>query len=109
MYAGRVVERAPARALFNEPQHPYTVGLLGSIPRLQGEPRRLASIEGQVPDPLRMPPGCRFAERCPFADAQCMSAPPPLRDLGAGHASACWKAPLDADVLLARTTAAVTA
>jgi peptide/nickel transport system ATP-binding protein len=109
MYAGRVVERAPARALFNEPQHPYTVGLLGSIPRLQGEPRRLASIEGQVPDPLRMPPGCRFAERCPFADAQCMSAAPPLRDLDAGHASACWKAPLDADVLLARTAGAVTA
>ena len=51
MYAGRVVERAPARALFEEPQHPYTVGLLGSIPRLQGEPRRLASIEGQVPEP----------------------------------------------------------
>jgi oligopeptide/dipeptide ABC transporter ATP-binding protein len=101
MYAGRVVEQSPARALFNEPQHPYTVGLLGSIPRLQGEPRRLASIEGQVPDPLRMPPGCRFAERCPFADAQCTSAPPPLRDLGGGHASACWKAPLDAEALLA--------
>ena len=109
MYAGRVVERAPARALFNEPQHPYTVGLLGSIPRLQGEPRRLASIEGQVPDPLRMPPGCRFAERCPFADAQCAGAAPPLRDLGAGHASACWRAPLDADVLLARTAGTVTA
>jgi oligopeptide/dipeptide ABC transporter ATP-binding protein len=101
MYAGRVVERAPVRALFAEPQHPYTVGLLGSIPRLQGEPRRLASIEGQVPDPLHMPAGCRFADRCPFVDAQCRRAPPPLRDLGAGHASACWKAPLDVDALLA--------
>jgi oligopeptide/dipeptide ABC transporter ATP-binding protein len=101
MYAGRVVERAPVRALFAEPQHPYTVGLLGSIPRLQGEPRRLASIEGQVPDPLHMPAGCRFADRCPFVDAQCRRAPPPLRDLGSGHASACWKAPLDVDALLA--------
>jgi len=89
------------RALFAEPQHPYTVGLLGSIPRLQGEPRRLASIEGQVPDPLHMPAGCRFADRCPFVDAQCRLAPPPLRDLGSGHASACWKAPLDVDALLA--------
>jgi oligopeptide/dipeptide ABC transporter ATP-binding protein len=102
MYAGRAVEQAPVRALFDAPQHPYTVGLLGSIPRLHGEQRRLASIEGQVPSPLRLPPGCRFAARCPFADAQCHAAPPPLRDLGQGHASACWKAPLDAEVLLAR-------
>jgi len=101
MYAGRVVERAPVRALFREPQHPYTVGLLGSIPRLHGEPRRLAAIDGQVPDPLAMPAGCRFAARCPFADARCAAAPPPLRDLGGGHVSACIKAPLDADALLA--------
>jgi peptide/nickel transport system ATP-binding protein len=101
MYAGRVVERAPVRALFREPQHPYTVGLLGSIPRLHGEPRRLAAIDGQVPDPLAMPAGCRFAARCPFADARCTAAPPPLRDLGGGHASACIKAPLDDDALLA--------
>ena len=102
MYAGRVVERAPVQALFDEPQHPYTVGLLGSIPRLDIEQDRLASIEGQVPDPLRRPPGCRFAARCPFADAQCHAAEPPLREVAAGHASACWKAPLDPDVLLAR-------
>jgi len=107
MYAGRVVERAGVRALFAEPQHPYTVGLLGSIPRLYGEQRRLASIEGQVPSPLSMPAGCRFAERCPFADAQCRSAAPPLRHLGAGHASACWKAPLDAEALLAHRVHAV--
>jgi peptide/nickel transport system ATP-binding protein len=102
MYAGRIVEQAPVRALFEAPQHPYTVGLLGSIPRLQGEQRRLVSIKGQVPSPLRLPPGCRFAARCPFADAQCHADSPPLRALGDGHASACWKAPLDADVLLAR-------
>jgi len=102
MYAGRVVEKAPVQALFDEPQHPYTVGLLGSIPRLDIEQDRLASIEGQVPDPLRRPPGCRFAERCPFADAHCRAAEPPLREIAPGHASACWKAPLDPDVLLAR-------
>ena len=102
MYAGRVVERAPVQALFDEPQHPYTVGLLGSIPRLHGQATRLAAIDGQVPSPLRLPPGCRFAQRCPFADATCRAEAPPLRELGDGHASACWKAPLDADALLAR-------
>ena len=102
MYAGQVVEQAPVAALFAVPQHPYTVGLLGSIPRLQGEQQRLAAIEGQVPSPLRLPSGCRFAARCPFADAQCRSAAPPLAELGGGHSSACWKAPLDADALLAR-------
>jgi len=101
MYAGRVVEQARVRALFEAPQHPYTIGLLGSIPRLHGEQRRLASIEGQVPSPLHQPAGCRFAERCPFADALCRAQSPPLRELGDDHASACWKAPLDADALLA--------
>ena len=107
MYAGRIVERAPVRALFDEPQHPYTVGLLGAIPRLDVAQERLASIEGQVPDPLRRPPGCRFAERCPFADAQCRAAEPPLRDVVPGHASACWKAPLDPDALGLRDVEAV--
>jgi oligopeptide/dipeptide ABC transporter ATP-binding protein len=102
MYAGRVVEKAPVQALFDEPQHPYTVGLLGSIPRLDIEQERLASIEGQVPDLLHRPAGCRFAERCPFADAQCRAAEPPLRAVAAGHASACWKAPLEPDTLLSR-------
>jgi len=101
MYAGRVVEHAPVQALFDEPQHPYTIGLLGSIPRLDGERTRLASIEGQVPSPLRRPGGCSFAERCPFADAQCRAAAPELREVGAKHLSACWKAPLDPRVLMA--------
>jgi oligopeptide/dipeptide ABC transporter ATP-binding protein len=100
MYAGRIVEQAPVRALFEQPQHPYTVGLLGSIPQLHGTRRRLAAIEGQVPSPLRMPPGCRFAERCPFADARCRNEPPPLRELDGSHRSACWKAPLDAHALV---------
>ena len=101
MYAGKVVEQGPVDALFTTPQHPYTVGLLGSIPRLDGETTRLAAIKGQVPNPLRPPPGCSFAPRCPFADAQCLMAAPSLRPVGGSQASACWKAPLDSMVLMA--------
>ena len=80
MYAGRVVEQGPVNALFDAPQHPYTVGLLGSIPRLHGEQSRLAAIQGQVPNPLQLPAGCRFAQRCPFADARCHS-----EEIGRAH------------------------
>jgi peptide/nickel transport system ATP-binding protein len=99
MYAGRIVERASVRRLFEHPEHPYTVGLLGAIPRLDTEQARLASIEGQVPSPLRRLPGCRFAERCPFGDDRCEAEAPALRAVGAvdkAHAVACWKAPLEA-------------
>jgi peptide/nickel transport system ATP-binding protein len=99
MYAGRIVERAPVHTIFERPEHPYTIGLLGSIPRLHGDPERLASIEGQVPSPLRPLSGCRFAERCPFADAQCRAEAPRLRAVGTAHLAACWKAPLDVDAL----------
>ena len=102
MYASRIVERASVQALFSEPQHPYTVGLLGSIPRLEGEATRLASISGQVPNPLRRPSGCSFADRCPFVDAQCRDSAPTLREVGGGHMSACWKAPLDPTALMAQ-------
>jgi len=94
MYAGRVVEEAPVAALFDAPQHPYTIGLLGSIPRLETEQERLAAIEGSVPDPMNPPQGCRFHPRCPFADAECLRAEPALRDMAPGHRVACWKAPL---------------
>jgi oligopeptide/dipeptide ABC transporter ATP-binding protein len=100
MYAGRVVERAPVQTLFDAPQHPYTIGLLGSIPRLDAQRTRLAAIEGQVPSPLQPAAGCSFAERCPFADAHCRAAAPPLREVGVQHQSACWKAPLDPQVLM---------
>ena len=96
MYAGRVVERAAVQALFDAPQHPYTVGLLGSMPLLTGQRDRLAAIDGQVPSPLQLPAGCRFADRCPFADAHCRAQAPPLAPIGAGHLSRCWKAPLEA-------------
>ena len=94
MYAGRIVERASVARLFAEPQHPYTIGLLGSIPKLHLQQDRLAAIEGQVPTPMSVLEGCRFAPRCPFGDAQCRQAQPPLTDLGAGHEAACFKAPL---------------
>jgi oligopeptide/dipeptide ABC transporter ATP-binding protein len=109
MYAGRVVEQAPVQDLFDSPQHPYTVGLLGSIPRLDAERTRLASIEGQVPNPLRRPPGCSFADRCPFADAHCRSVAPALLEVAPRQLAACWKAPLDIDALLGRSAAAATA
>jgi peptide/nickel transport system ATP-binding protein len=109
MYSGRVVERAPVRELFDQPQHPYTVGLLGSIPRLDVERARLASIEGQVPSPLRRPAGCKFADRCPFAIAKCRAEDPPLREVGAQHLSACWRAPLDPQQLMAQQPEAVAA
>ncbi len=102
MYAGRIVEQAPVAALFKQPQHPYTVGLLGSMPTLHGEQLRLAAIDGQVPSPLHRPAGCSFAERCPFADAHCHAESPELKEVGPAHRSACWHAPLDADALLAR-------
>jgi len=105
MYAGRVVEQAPVQALFDAPQHPYTIGLLGSIPRLDGERTRLASIEGQVPSPLRRPPGCSFADRCPFAFAKCREDAPVLMEVAPQHRSACWRAPLDPDVLMAHAEA----
>jgi oligopeptide/dipeptide ABC transporter ATP-binding protein len=109
MYCGRVVEQSSVGALFEAPQHPYTVGLLGSMPRLHGQATRLAAIAGQVPPPLPRPVGCAFAERCPFAQDRCRAEAPPLRDLGEGHLSACWRAPLDVDALLARPLQALPA
>jgi peptide/nickel transport system ATP-binding protein/oligopeptide transport system ATP-binding protein len=95
MYAGRVVERSSATDLFADPQHPYTLGLLGSVPRLDEARDRLLAIEGAVPPPFALPPGCRFAPRCPFSIEACQAAPPPLRSLSAGHAAACVRAPVE--------------
>src|SRR5262249_15350067 len=96
MYAGQIVESAPVGALFADPQHPYTIGLLGSIRRLDAERERLATIEGTVPSPDKQPPGCRFSPRCPFADQRCREQQPPLRDIADGHRVACWQAPVEA-------------
>jgi len=94
MYAGQIVERAAVRDLFARPEHPYTVGLLGSIPRLDEKRERLPSIEGRVPDMTRPPDGCRFAARCPFVEPECTAAPPALVEVAPGHLSRCRRAPL---------------
>ncbi len=98
MYAGKIVETAPVRDLFGDPQHPYTIGLLGSIPRLDADRERLSTIEGTVPSPSNQPKGCRFSPRCPFADRRCREEPPPLREISPGHHAACWKAPIELNV-----------
>ena len=96
MYAGQIVESADVADLFVDPQHPYTIGLLGSIPRLDVERERLATIEGTVPGANNQPKGCRFAPRCPFADGRCRETTPPLIDISPTHRVACWKAPVEA-------------
>ncbi len=92
MYAGRIIERASAAELYANPRHPYTLGLLRSVPRLD-EPRRarLAPIEGQPPDLTRLPPGCAFAPRCTYRVARCVEVPPLDAAGAAGHLSACWE------------------
>jgi oligopeptide/dipeptide ABC transporter ATP-binding protein len=93
MYAGRIVERATARELYANPRHPYTLGLLRSVPRLD-EPRKakLQPIPGQPPDLSRLPGGCAFAPRCPYVVQRCRTEVPPLDKLGAEHVAACWVA-----------------
>ena len=92
MYAGQIVEYAATQALFARPRHPYTRGLLRSIPRLDDEQERLDIIPGVVPDARSFPQGCRFAPRCPLADAHCRAETPPLEEIEAGHWASCWKA-----------------
>jgi oligopeptide/dipeptide ABC transporter ATP-binding protein len=99
MYAGRIVERADAATLFRRPGHPYTIGLLASIPKLTVEQDELPVVEGAVPNPLALPAGCRFHPRCPFADEECRREDPALVEIASGHAVACLKAPLDRHVL----------
>ena len=94
MYAGQIVERAAVRDLFGRPEHPYTVGLLGSIPRLDAKRDRLPSIEGRVPDMSRPIEGCRFAARCPFVEPACRLSVPALVEVAPGHFSRCRRAPL---------------
>lgn len=89
MYAGRIVEEAPVDRLFHQPGHPYTRGLLASLPRLRGPKAPLAPIPGAVPVPGQWPPGCRFHPRCPQAMARCLTDPPPV-PLGPGHTMRCW-------------------
>jgi len=90
MYAGRIVEEAPVEELYENPRHPYTIGLLGSVPRLDEErPEQLTSIEGMPPDMIDYPSGCPFYARCTFRIDRCLESPPDLRAVGPGHKAAC--------------------
>jgi oligopeptide/dipeptide ABC transporter ATP-binding protein len=90
MYAGKIVEEAPTLELFDHPRHPYTVGLLASIPGYETERGgRLYTIKGSIPNIAKWPPGCRFHPRCPYATDKCRQDEPPLMETN-GHRIACW-------------------
>ncbi len=91
MYAGKIVESADVRELFNSPSHPYTQALLESVPDLERDVEWLASIEGQPPMPDDLPPGCSFEPRCPFAFDRCRSEYPPEFTVAAKHTARCWR------------------
>jgi oligopeptide/dipeptide ABC transporter ATP-binding protein len=95
MYAGRIVEVGSVDDIFSDPQHPYTLGLFGSVPSIGRRSGTLATIEGSVPPLEHMPLGCRFATRCPFADQRCFEQVPPDYEAKDGHRVACWYAPLE--------------
>ncbi|KPK46782.1 MAG: peptide ABC transporter ATP-binding protein [Dehalococcoidia bacterium SM23_28_2] len=94
MYAGKIVEAAVARELYGNPHHPYTLGLLKSVPRLdQARKEKLEPIEGSPPDLIHMPQGCAFQPRCRFAVQKCQQEAPPLLQVASDHYSACWEWP----------------
>ncbi|MBT2692084.1 ABC transporter ATP-binding protein [Bacillus sp. ISL-55] len=90
MYAGKIVEQANVKELFINPKHPYTKGLLESIPKLGVKKAKLGSIPGMVPSPDKMPKGCRFYERCSSAMEVCKGTTPPMNSVGDDHIAACW-------------------
>jgi peptide/nickel transport system ATP-binding protein len=92
MYAGRLMEEAPAETIFGMPQHPYTLGLQNAFPNLVQPKEELIAIEGYPPDLLSAPSGCRFAHRCPFVISACHETEPPLLEVGPDHVSACLRA-----------------
>jgi oligopeptide/dipeptide ABC transporter ATP-binding protein len=91
MYAGKIVEQAKPSAIFSQPRHPYTIGLLNSMPGRAAPKTRLEAIPGMVPSPFDWPTGCHFRNRCPRADASCAQAEPPLVEIEADHNVACFK------------------
>jgi oligopeptide transport system ATP-binding protein len=91
MYAGSIVESASVNDLYGSPTHPYTLGLLGSLPRVDMvRDERLISIEGMPPDLIALPDGCPFAARCDFVIDRCLTDVPPLLQVAPGHKAACW-------------------
>ena len=91
MYAGKVVEYTDVDTLFADPKHPYTWGLMNSIPKLDKDVDRLEAIPGSVPSPLNFPEGCKFNTRCPLAEGKCYDVEPPLEEAAAGHKVRCWR------------------
>jgi oligopeptide/dipeptide ABC transporter ATP-binding protein len=91
MYAGRIVESGPTRALFRTPRHPYTEALMASVPRMEAAVERLPSIEGQPPPLHSLPVGCRFAARCQYVEDRCRHEYPPTIPVGPAHEVACWR------------------
>ncbi|OGO31247.1 MAG: dipeptide/oligopeptide/nickel ABC transporter ATP-binding protein [Chloroflexi bacterium RBG_16_56_11] len=91
MYAGKIVETAPTRVLFQAPRHPYTIALINSVPRLDRKDERLYSIEGQPPSLMNLPPGCRFFPRCSVSETVCREQEPPEVKVGDEHLVSCWK------------------
>jgi peptide/nickel transport system ATP-binding protein len=89
MYLGRIVELAPADAVFSAPNHPYTQALLDEVPRLEAKKKTFSALKGEIPSPLRPPPGCHFHPRCPFAFARCRVDRPALKEIAPGRFSAC--------------------
>jgi peptide/nickel transport system ATP-binding protein len=89
MYLGRIVELAPADAVFSAPNHPYTQALLDEVPRLEAKKKKFSALKGEIPSPLRPPPGCHFHPRCPFAFARCRVDRPALKEIAPGRFSAC--------------------
>ncbi|CAN5616615.1 ABC transporter ATP-binding protein [soil metagenome] len=90
MYAGKLVEYGPTEAIFARPRHPYAYLLLRSTPSITGPRRQLSPLEGEPPNLLSPPTGCRFHPRCPFATDKCVTDEPPLEEVGGGHRVACW-------------------
>jgi len=89
MYLGRVVEQAPSEEVFARANHPYTISLLSSVPRIEARKRAFAVVKGEIPSPLNPPSGCHFHPRCPHAMERCKVEVPKLRDIAPGHFSAC--------------------
>ena len=90
MYAGRIVEYTDVETLFLRPRHPYTWGLINSVPKIDKEMKRLSTISGVVPSPLHFPAGCKFNTRCSFADESCFNSEPELKEIEPGHKVRCW-------------------
>ncbi|MGR0278345.1 ABC transporter ATP-binding protein [Marinomonas dokdonensis] len=101
MYGGQVVESGPVETVFNDPQHPYLIGLLNSIPNFDEKQKRLQTIPGMVPSVISMPKGCRFQTRCPFSHEKCNDKPPSIQH-ELNHQSYCWLTPLEENLDLSQ-------